>query len=186
MAKKKFTSPLGRCKYPHLNRMDNAFGPDQAKFKTELLMSPAEAAALIQEITDLGNAEHGSAKFKVPYRTDEETGEISFKAQTQYQPEFFDGAGEVVLPTKLPQIGGGSTVRIMGVISAYNNNNTRGVSLLLNRVQLVDISNAFALDDFDAIEGGYVSPEGGEHQPDLPAPKSKVNAGADDNETYDF
>lgn len=192
-SKQKFTTPLGTANFPHLNRLDTAFGQDNAKFKTEVVMSAKDGAALIKQIEDYGDNEHGKNKWIRPWMdvlddAGEKTGNVKFKASTKFLPEFFDATGQVVVPEKVPSIGGGSTIRISGMISASNISNTRRVSMLLNRVQLGDIKSSFG-EDFGAIEGSFSVDDANGYN----APGASFGSGENivaqddtDQEKYDF
>lgn len=159
MAKVKFLTAIGRCKYPHLNKPDAAFDADNPKYKTELLMSAEDAAPLIELIKATAAEVFGpTAKYRLPISKDEETGEVSIKAQSRYQPHFFDTKGQVITPSALPRISGGSQVRIGGTLNPYTVSGTKGVSLMLEKAQIVEVSEGGSGPDggFDAIEGGFV------------------------------
>ena len=84
MAKKQkinFQTPTGVAKYPHLLKPDTAFD-SEGKYKSELLLSQEDAKPLIKIIEDAAKEEHGKAHYRVPYMTDEETGEVAFKLQS--------------------------------------------------------------------------------------------------------
>ena len=153
----KFTTPAGHAKYPHLNTPDTAFDTDNPKYKTEILMSEDEAAPLVAQIKAAAQEAFGvNAKFRMPVTKDEETGQVSIKAQSKYQPKFYDAQGQVITPTALPKIGGGSTVKMGGVLNLYTVSGSKGVSLMLDKVQVIDVVNGFGGDDggFEAVDGG--------------------------------
>tara|TARA_R110002153_G_scaffold328_1_gene1595 strand:- start:151 stop:687 length:537 start_codon:yes stop_codon:yes gene_type:complete len=155
MAKQKinFQTPIGVAKYPHLNKPDTAFDAE-GKYKTEILLSADEAVPYIKLIEDAAKAEHGSAQYRVPYTKDPETGEVAFKLQSKFQPEFFDTAGEVVPVQKLPKIGGGSRLRLKGFLNVYKVSGSAGVSITLQGCQIVEATQGMNGSTFDAIEGG--------------------------------
>jgi len=148
-----FQTPVGVAKYPHLNKPDTAFD-SEGKYKAELLVSQDEAKPLIKLIEDAAVAEHGSANYRVPYQTDEETGEVAFKLQSKYQPKFYDTAGQLVPEGKEPRIGGGSRLRLKGYLNVYKVSGQAGVSIQLTSCQIVEAMQGMNGAGFDALEEG--------------------------------
>jgi hypothetical protein len=159
MAKIKYQTALGRAKFPHLNTPDTAFDTVTPKFKVELIMSAADAEPLIKLIKSSCEAVHGKADYRMPVTKDEETGEVSIKVQSQYQPTFIDSTGAVIEPENIPRIGGGSELRAGGTLNIYTVSGTKGVALMLNTIQIGSIvAAAQDTSDFGALEGGnYVA-----------------------------
>lgn len=159
MAKKiQFLTNVGRAKYPHLNKPDTAFNTDNPKYKTELVMSQDDAKPLVAKIKEAAAEEFGAKKnIRLPYTVDEETGEVSFKVQSRYQPKFYDTKGQVIAPNALPNIGGGSQLRGGGILNLYTVTGTSGVGLMLDKIQVVEVVG-FGGDEtgFDEIEGSFV------------------------------
>jgi len=158
----KFTTPAGNAKYPHLNSPDTAFDTDNPKYKTEILMSEDEAAPLIAQIKAAAAEAFGAnANYRMPVTKDEETGQVSIKAQSKYQPKFYDAQGQVIVPSALPKIGGGSTVKMGGVLNLYTVSGSKGVKMMLDKVQVIDVVNGFGGDDggFEAVDGGSFTVE---------------------------
>ena len=159
MAKKiQFLTNVGRAKYPHLNKPDTAFNTDNPKYKTELVMSQEDAKPLVAKIKEAAAEEFGAKKnIRLPYSVDEETGEVSFKVQSKYQPKFYDTKGQVIAPSALPNIGGGSQLRGGGILNLYTVTGTSGVGLMLDKIQVVEVVG-FGGDEtgFDEIEGSFV------------------------------
>jgi len=159
MAKPKFQSPIGRAKYPHLNEPDTAFDADNPKFKTELVLSAKDAQPFIDQINKASEEVHGkqpAGKVRMPITKDEETGEVSFKFNSKYQPKFCDTNGQVITPSSLPKIGAGSIIIVSGVINVYEVSKNKGVGLLMDGVQIIDVVEygGGGSVTFDAVEGG--------------------------------
>ena len=153
----KFISPVGRAKYPHLNKPDTAFDTANPKYKTEIVMSKDDATPLVKMIKDAAAEEFGNKNnIRMPYTVDEETGEVSFKMQSKYEPKFYDTQGQVITPSALPNIGGGSQLRGGGILNLYTVSGSSGVGLMLDKIQVVEVSTYGGDDEgFDAIEGGF-------------------------------
>jgi hypothetical protein len=151
-----FTTPVGTAKYPHLNNPDTAFDAE-GKYKSEILLSTADAKGLMDLINSSAKEAFGDAEFRVPFQKDEETGQVSFKAQSKYKPKFFDASGQVVPPASVPRIGGGSQLKLRGYLNVYMITKTNvGVSLVLQDVQIVEATTMTngASAAFAAVEGG--------------------------------
>jgi len=157
--KQKYMSPVGRAKYPHLNIPDAAFDAANPKYKTEIVMSKDEAKDFVRSVKEAVEQEFGANKknIRLPYTVDDETGEVSVKVQSQFLPKFFDTAGNPIVPSALPRINGGSLIRAGGIFNLYTVSGTSGLSLMLDKVQVVEVSSGFSGDDdgFDAIEGSF-------------------------------
>jgi hypothetical protein len=155
-----FKTPKGRAKYPHLNKPDAAFDKDNPKYKTELLMTEKEAEPLIKMMREAAADNFGNKKnIKFAFSKDEETGNVSFKVQSKYQPKYYDSQGQVIPPAKLPRVSGGSELKAAGILNIYSVSGTNGVGLLLDRVQICKVVEGFSGDGegFDADEDGDFS-----------------------------
>tara|TARA_R110002073_G_scaffold222637_2_gene382801 strand:- start:1510 stop:2076 length:567 start_codon:yes stop_codon:yes gene_type:complete len=183
----KFTTPAGIAKYPHLNSPDTAFDTDNPKYKTEILMSEEDAAPLIAQIKAAALEIFGAkANYRMPVTKDDETGQVSIKAQSKYLPKFYDTQGQIIVETALPKIGAGSTLKLGGLLNVYTVSGTKGVSLMLDRVQVIDVVNGFGgLDDgFDAVDNGSFVVETFENG--SPAPAGVLPTGGINAELHDF
>jgi len=157
-----FQTAVGTAKYPHLNTPDSAFDKDNPKYKTELLMTPKEAEPLMKMMREAAADAFGNKKnIKFAFSKDDETGQVSFKVQSKYQPKYYDSNGQVITPEKLPRVNGGSRLKAAGILNIYSVSGTNGVGLLLDRVQLVKVVDGFSGDGggFDAVEDGEFSIE---------------------------
>ena len=96
---------------------------------------------------------------KFAFSKDEETGEVSFKVQSKYQPKYYDSQGQVIAHSKMPRVSGGSELKAAGILNIYSVSGSHGVGLLLDRVQLIKVVEGFSGDGegFDAVEDGEFS-----------------------------
>ena len=155
-----FKTPKGRAKFPHLIKRYTAFDKDNPKYKTELLMSEKQAEPLIKLMREAAADNFGNKKnIKFGFSKDEETGEVSFKVQSKYQPKYYDAQGQVIPPAKLPRLSGGSELKAAGILNIYSVSGTSGVGLLLDRVQLCKVVEGFSGDGegFEPDEDGDFS-----------------------------
>lgn len=149
MAKKKipFVTPKGVAKYPHITEKDTGHQYSSGKYDTQLVLTKAEAAPLIEQLKGIAKEEF-PAKFqpKFPFKEDED-GNVVFKAKSEYQPALIDARGKKLekVPSSL-RIRGGSKIRIAGAVNVYD----KGLSLWLNQVQILELVEdnlAFGADD---------------------------------------
>jgi|TARA_B110000908_G_scaffold13389_1_gene15453 hypothetical protein len=156
----KFTSNKGRAQYPWLNQPDTAFG-GEPKYKTNLIVD--DASALVDTINQIAESEFGKnwKSARLPYKTDEDTGETVFVTKSKYVPVFFDATGANLVGEQVPKIWGGSVLRVGGFATPYSVSGSNGVSLQLTRVQIIEpvSSGEQSGDGFDAVEGGFVGQE---------------------------
>ena len=179
MTKVNFRTATGTAKYPWLTRPDTQFDAEGV-YSTFLLLDEKDAAPLIDLMNETAVAEFGAkAKFKLPVSRDEETGKVQIKVKSKYQPKIYDSKGQIIPPSHLPPIFGGSELRIRGTMNAYAVSGTKGVALQLGKVQIVNLSQGSGGDDsgFDEIEGSFVLAS------DAPQTAKAVIAGEDD---FDF
>jgi hypothetical protein len=156
----KFITPAGTAVYPHLNKPDTQFNPDGV-YKTSLSMENCDE--LIEACEALGKEEFGEkAKFRVPIARDEETGQMVMKCKSKYAPLIFDSKGEVMTGEQIPLLWGGSTLKLGGTISPYSVSGSKGISLQLKKVQVINpVGGGEDGDDsgFDSVDGGYLAKE---------------------------
>ena len=157
MSKVKYITPPGIAGYPWLQpgRPDTAFDTE-GKYKTNLRMSPKDAAPLMSIIDKLRNEEFAAKdNVRVPFDKDEETGDVIFKIQSRFQPKYVDAKGNPIPEPLVPLMYSGSTLRLSGLAENYTNGANKGISLRLKAVQVIDpVSNGGdSAGDFDAVEG---------------------------------
>jgi hypothetical protein len=163
-----FQTPIGVAKYPHLLKPDTAFD-SEGKYKTELILPLSDATPLMKIINDAAKEEHGKSNYRVPYVKDEETGEVAFKFQSKFMPDFYDTSGQVVPPQQLPKIGGGSRLKLKGFLNVYQVSGSAGVAITLQAVQIVEAMQGMNGTGFGAIEGGGFTIDPNHSDNDMPA-----------------
>ena len=153
-----FNSGSGRAQYPWLNEPDTAFGNDP-RYKTNLIAD--DASALIAKIEALAEEEFGKdwKKVRMPFVRDEDTGEVILKTKSKYAPLFYDSAGSDLVGQQVPKLWGGSVIKIGGYMVPYTVSGSKGISLQLTKVQVINpVSSGEKKDGgFEAVEGGYVA-----------------------------
>lgn len=154
----KFVSPQGRARYPWLNKPDTQFNPDGV-YTCMLILD--ESAALVKQIKDIAKEEFGAKdKPRMPFETDDETGEIVIKSKSKYQPKFYDATGQVLTGSQVPNIWGGSILKIGGFITPYQVSGSKGISLQLSKVQIIEpVSGSGDDSGFESVDGGFVASE---------------------------
>lgn len=156
-----FTTAVGTAKYPWLNKPDFEYNAE-GEWKCQLIMSPKDAKSVTDAVRAVIKSEFGDddKNIRIPW-TNEENGDVVFKCTTKFQPRFYQSDGEVIPEKAVPQLWGGSKLRLGGEISPYNKGkNSRGISLRFNRVQVIEPvggDNASNGIGFDAVEDGWVN-----------------------------
>lgn len=155
----KWQSAKGVCRFPWLHPTPDTHFSDDGEFKTQLVVQPEDARDLIAKINDFANSKFDAGdltKAHFPFSTDQETGEIIFKAKSKYAPAFYDTQGEVV--ESPPSIYSGSLIRMGGEMVDYRVSKVNfGVTLYLGKVQIIKAVSSKSGDGFDAIEGEEIN-----------------------------
>ena len=159
MAKKNlFTTPKGVAQYPWLNTADTQYDAN-GKYKCNLRVGVADAKDLMAQLKAAASEEFGSKAntARMPFKVDQETGEVVFSASSKYQPRFVDTTGQLIEEGQAPQIYGGSTLKLAGSLYCYNSGGAGiGISLQLSGVQIIDLAPPKSI-QFEAEEGGFVA-----------------------------
>ena len=156
--KKTFTTYKGVAVYPHLNKPDYAFNADGV-FSTKLRVPADQAKELIDTIQAVAQDEFGKAAntARMPFSTDEDTGEIIFLAKSKYKPKFMDSTGQMIGENAVPQ-----RVRRLGHQDGWNAlsvsaGGNKGVSMQLGGVQVITLADPVGSFAFEAEEGGFIA-----------------------------
>ena len=158
LPKKNFMTPQTTLAYAYLTAPDTAFDANGV-YKTDFKLMPDAAKPLLDDMRAVAKEAFGddAAKIALPYKTDEETGELTFKAKSKFAPRFVDSSGKGVDPGSMPVVYGGSEARLAGNIQAYNASGNKGVTLQLAAVQVISLAERQGGADFGAVEGGFVA-----------------------------
>lgn len=145
--------------YPWLNKPDTAFDAN-GQYKVNVRMPAADAKPLMEEIKAAANDHFGdkAASAKMPFKTDEETGDVIFTTRSKFVPKFVDSTGALINETSVPQIYGGSTLKVAGTMFQYASGGSHGVSLQLAGVQIIELSagNSESI-SFEPVKDGFVA-----------------------------
>ena len=157
-----FTTTEGVAMYPWLNKPDTQFDAN-GQFKVNLRVSNDNAKEMKKLVMDAAKEAFGEAKAKtaqLPFKKDEETGDVVIVTKSKFRPKVADGTGKLINDNNVPPIHGGSTLKLSGNVYPYTAGGRHGVSLQLGAVQLIQLaegSNASA--SFAPVEGAYVAPD---------------------------
>lgn len=158
MSKVKFRTNTGIAQYPWLQpgRPDTAFDAE-GKYKVQLRLSEEDAKDVLDVIKQVKSDSFGPKdKVRLPFDRDEETGEIVIKTQSKYIPAYVDATGKTIPNDQVPSMFGGSRLRIMGYVDPYTSAGSKGISLRLIAVQIIEpVSSQGGGDFFDSVEGGF-------------------------------
>ena len=179
--KKTFTTYKGVAVYPHLNKPDYAFNADGV-FSTKLRVPADQAKELIDTIQAVAQDEFGKAAntARMPFSTDEDTGEIIFLAKSKYKPKFMDSTGQMIGENAVPNVFGGSVIKMAGTLYPYSAGGNKGVSMQLGGVQVITLADPVGSFAFEAEEGGFIADD---------AVNDNNNEGADaqtERQAHDF
>ena len=129
-------------------------------FTTGVIIPADEASELMEEVRQFAatHLKEKASTARLPFKLDNEVGEVTFVAKTQYDPKFFDSSGQIIA-SKIPKIFGGSVIAVGGTFTPYDNGSNVGIKMNLNRVQIIELATGGNNDDggFDAVEGGYIA-----------------------------
>lgn len=184
-----YRSPKGVASYCYLNTPDEAFG--KLVYKTDLKVAAEDAGPFVDHINGIAREEFGEnlTDRKMPYKVDEETGDVTFTFKSSYPPKFTDTTGTLLPPEiEAPLVFGGSIIKVRGTIYPYTTMNG-GIALRMSTVQIIDLNSP------DTDKGSMFEPEEGSFTIDYlesasakPTPKpvpKKSDEGAG-KEAYDF
>jgi len=157
--KQSFQTHKGFAVYPWINKADTEYS-SEGVYKTGLRVPADQAKELMKMVQDVAMDEFGAKKAdkaRMPWKVDDETGEIIINAKSKFQPKVYDSEGQYIMPDRLPQIWGGSVLRLKGAINTYDQAGNTGVSLQLSAIQVIELAERQGGDDggFDAVEGGF-------------------------------
>ena len=154
-----FTTPAGIAQYPWLNNPDTQF--DHAgQYKVNLRLTQEDAKPLLAEVQKAANDAFGdkAKTASLPIVKDEETGDVIIKTKSKYQPSVCDSTGKVIPAHKLPNIFGGTEMKLAGTLFPYSAGGRHGISMQLGAVQLIKLSEGSnAGVSFGVVEGGFVA-----------------------------
>ena len=93
----------------------------------------------------------------MPFKTDEDTGDLIAVTSSKFQPKIHDSQGTTIPPHRLPEIFGGSELVLGGNLYAYKAGGRHGVSLQLGGVQIITLSENHNAVAFDKVDDGFVA-----------------------------
>lgn len=166
-----FETHKGTAVYPWINRADTHFR-DEGVYKTGIRVPADQCKDIREKAVELAKEEFGkkAAAARMPWKIDDDTGEFIINAKSKYQPKVYDSAGQVIPPSRLPEIWGGSTIKIGGTMGAYNEKGNIGVNMQLSKIQIIELAERQEGrgDDggFAAVAGGFVAGDDDGFEPD--------------------
>ena len=171
----RITTPAGIAVYPKIEKPDTKFNADGV-YSIDLDLSGAEAQELIGKLTKVADdayaaeckskgkkqlkrsdmpwkeTEDGKTRFKFKLKAKGGTGE----KQWDQKPALFDAKGN---PVKDLNVGSGSTVKVaFDVVPYFTAMVGQGISLRLRAVQVIELRQYIAGDNFDAF--GFKATDG--------------------------
>jgi hypothetical protein len=160
MSKIQFKTPQGIAMFPWINKADTQFDA-AGQYKVNLRLSSEAGKALVAKVKEVANDAFGdkAKAAKLPFKKDDETGDMIIVTKSKFQPKVVDSAGTTIPPHRLPAIYGGSELVLGGTMYPYNTGGNIGVSFQLGGVQIVKLSSSANGTDmsFEPIEDGFVA-----------------------------
>jgi len=155
-------SPIGTLNYTFINGngRDNLSGV--AQYSTQLVLTPSEAEPLIAQIEKVWRDSNIKKQPKsMGYKTLDD-GNIAFNFKTNVEGKFgktnvkvYDSKGKEADFSSI-MIGNGTQGRVGCAISIYDQPAQSGVTLYLNKLQIIKLEvYEGGGDDFGEVEGGY-------------------------------
>jgi hypothetical protein len=154
-----FSTTKGIAMYPWLNKADYQFDSN-GQYKVNLRVSKKDAKSLMDDAKQAANDAFGAkaANAKMPFKTDEETGDVIIVTKSKFKPKFMDSTGSLISENNVPPIYGGSTLKLAGTMYPYTAGGNVGVSLQLAGVQIIELSEGSDNGiQFAAEDGGFVA-----------------------------
>lgn len=161
-----FNTSKGIAMYPWLNKADYQFDSN-GQYKVNLRVSNDDAKPLMDAVRQAAKDAFGAkaANARLPFKTDEDTGDTIIVTKSKYKPKFVDSSGQIISENNVPAIYGGSTLKLAGTMYPYTAGGNSGVSLQLAGVQIIELSEGNAGNfNFASEEGGFVAANDNEPQ----------------------
>lgn len=154
-------TPVAKTRYSHLNQPDTKYDKDGV-YKTTLVLDKdnEETKAFVRQIEEAARACFGAdaAKVHIPLETDEETGQLLFKAKTKFAPKFVDSEGVYLNPANVPNVYSGSTIRMYVKLDGTNAQGKDYLSSYIQVVQIIEVvEESMGSQDFSfpTVEEGF-------------------------------
>ena len=133
-----FKTTKGVAQYPWLNKADYQFDSN-GQFKVNLRVSKDEAKELMDQARAAANGLWSESSKCADAVQDRRGHRHRHRDQVQV-PKFVDSTGQLISANNVPQIYGGSTLKLAGTIYPYTAGGRIGVSLQLAGVQIIELS----------------------------------------------
>ncbi len=130
-----FVSPFGIARYPHLDVADTRFD-EEGKFKLGVILDAEDAdafEALCLKVFAEAFPKNKSKNVNIPLKEDDD-GNRYIVASSKYRPKVYNGKKAPV-----EGVGGGSKLRIAGVLHPYDKGANKGVTIYLYDVQVTKL-----------------------------------------------
>lgn len=145
---------FAKAAYCYLNTPDTRYGD---KYKVTLIFSPEDGKKIIEQIEEViadNFTPKDAPKVARPYKTDEETGEVSLGFSSKKQPKVFDASGNLIPASRMPKIYSGSVLRVNGAFKAVHETSPKSIGRYMNEVQVKTLVEGGG-GGFGSVDGGY-------------------------------
>lgn len=190
-----FKTPKATCGYTHVQRPSKF-----QKFETSLRFKDAkEIEEIVSAVKEMILDQFGpkkAAKAKLPWSTDDESGDLVLKTTSKYKPKVYNAKGAQIAEDRVPAVYSGSTVRAGIKFDTYDNDGKYGVTARFQSLQVIKLVQAESgFDDAsdedeeaytgDGVEGGGWKEEPEDDDEDDKPSKSKGSKKAKDEDEDD-
>ena len=158
-------TPAAKTRYSHLNAPDTKYDRDGV-YKTTLVLDKddEETKNFVRQVEEAARAAYGAdaAKVDLPLQTDEETGQLLFKAKTKFAPKFVDSEGVLLNPANVPNVYSGSTIRMYVKLEPTAAQGKMYLSSYIQVVQIIEVvEESMGSQDltFPTVEGFRARPD---------------------------
>ena len=153
-----FTTPKGIAMYPWLNKADFQFD-SAGQFKVNIRLPKADAKQMMDDCREAANDAFGdkAKQTKMPWKTDEDTGDVIFVTKSKFRPNAMDSTGQLISDNNVPPIHGGSVLKAAGTMYPYTVKRQRRCLVTVSRCPNHRTSGRLRAVSFEAEEGGFVA-----------------------------
>lgn len=169
-------TPIGRARFPHITEKDTEGQYATNKFTTEIVLDEEGTADLKHQYREAAKRmcpelEHPH----LPIKTAKD-GTVSFIFKSTKKPLIMDAKGKRLPHSTKIVIGGGSTIRVAGVLTTWE----KGLTAYLDAVQVIKLAQRDASFEPANVDDGF------EYSPDMDGDAPEEGAGGEAPESDPF
>ena len=134
----------GTLRYPNIEKQDLGREFSDGKFKTDFILSKADAKPYIDRLKEIAKETMPSVKTpKLPFK-ELEDGTICFTAKSKRRPLVMDACKNTIQDEHKAagprfKVGGGTVAKMMTAVGDYATGGNKGLNLYLNSLQIFEL-----------------------------------------------